>query len=460
MFYQSNIVKKELEMTKMKKLLILSFVCLLSQQAFSLVVRDEFIVDEDQPLHKPHSQEGSSKIKKSITTKPVVHSMAMSSAPKMKQGNEASVKSEIQSTKKHIQLPIALAAGSMAMSSAPKKNLGVEHSTRNEIIPTKKHIEPPISLEQSLKNLDIASGKRATVYSSSDNHGKKSDEIKDTISQQAKKSASPNILTNSTITGFLSNNSKFTIDSVGTTQDDVKKKKESEEKVAHNIITKSSKNITLRDTVAKVNGANQVIKINQEPLLSTKSQLFVHNKSLSDLAPVEHAANIHIATEDDFVKLRYVKKKEIEENAVKKEIVSTYHEAECNAEKKCPKNKYCRGFHCFESHRKHHECDEDDECADDMPCIYGRCDDKAKGSPGGICDKDGDCGDGCCVIEPTIDEHHGICKVKLEEFHQCSPVLFRKIWIGEKPECGPCADGLECVERGIHSSHLICMKKK
>ena len=68
---------------------------------------------------------------------------------------------------------------------------------------------------------------------------------------------------------------------------------------------------------------------------------------------------------------------------------------------------------------------------------------------GAICDKDGDCGDGCCVIEPTIDERHGTCKNKLEEFHQCSPVLFRKVWIGdEKPECGPCADGLECVERG------------
>ena len=53
------------------------------------------------------------------------------------------------------------------------------------------------------------------------------------------------------------------------------------------------------------------------------------------------------------------------------------------------------------------------------------------------------------MIEPTIDERHGTCKNKLEEFHQCSPVLFRKVWIGdEKPECGPCADGLECVERG------------
>ena len=65
-----------------------------------------------------------------------------------------------------------------------------------------------------------------------------------------------------------------------------------------------------------------------------------------------------------------------------KQIVSTHHEAECNEEKKCPKNKYCRNFHCFEAHRKHHECDENDECADDMPCIYGRCDDKPKGSPG------------------------------------------------------------------------------
>lgn len=68
---------------------------------------------------------------------------------------------------------------------------------------------------------------------------------------------------------------------------------------------------------------------------------------------------------------------------------------------------------------------------------------------GTICIKDGDCGGGCCVIEPTITEEHGICKAKLEEFHQCAPVLFRKVWIGdEQPKCGPCANGLECVERG------------
>lgn len=68
--------------------------------------------------------------------------------------------------------------------------------------------------------------------------------------------------------------------------------------------------------------------------------------------------------------------------SINQQIVSTHFEAECNEEKKCPKNKYCRNFHCFEAHRKHHECDENDECADDMPCIYGRCDDKPKGSPG------------------------------------------------------------------------------
>lgn len=85
-----------------------------------------------------------------------------------------------------------------------------------------------------------------------------------------------------------------------------------------------------------------------------------------------------------------------------------------------------------------------------MPCVYGRCDVKAKGTPGTICSADKDCDEeGCCVIEPTIDVQHGICKRRLEEFHQCSPVLFRKVWLGdEKPKCGPCQDGLECVEKG------------
>ena len=303
-------------MCKMRQLLILSLVCLLNQHANSLLVRDEFIVDEDQPLHKPHVQRGISKIKKSITTKPVVRSMAMSSAPK--KSEDSSAKTETQSDKKHIEAPISLVAGSMAMSSAPKKNLDEVTSVKSDIQPTKKHIEPPISLEQSLKNLDIASGKRATVSSS--NKNKKVEESKEATLQESKKSAAPNILTNSTITGFLSNNPKYTIDSVGTTKE-VKKKEDSEEKVAHSTINKMNKNITLRDTVAKVNGANQLIKIDHEPLLSTKSQL-VNNKSLSDSPHVGHAAstNLHVATEDDFVKLRYVKKKEIEENAVKKEV--------------------------------------------------------------------------------------------------------------------------------------------
>ena len=75
---------------------------------------------------------------------------------------------------------------------------------------------------------------------------------------------------------------------------------------------------------------------------------------------------------------------------------------------------------------------------------------------GAFCEKDSECGgEACCVLEPTVDEEHSICKPKLSEFHQCSPILFRKIWIGDhKPECGPCKGGLTCVQRGYVISYL------
>ena len=36
----------------------------------------------------------------------------------------------------------------------------------------------------------------------------------------------------------------------------------------------------------------------------------------------------------------------------------------------------------------------------------------------------------------------------LDEYHQCASILYRKIWVGEKPDCGPCKSGLECVQKG------------
>eukprot|EP00112_Aurelia_sp_Birch-Aquarium-sp1_P025321 Seg836.13 transcript_id=Seg836.13/GoldUCD/mRNA.D3Y31 product="hypothetical protein" protein_id=Seg836.13/GoldUCD/D3Y31 len=146
----------------------------------------------------------------------------------------------------------------------------------------------------------------------------------------------------------------------------------------------------------------------------------------------------------------------------KHEIIGPgYYEPECDDEKKCPDGRYCRMYVCVECHRTKHACTDREQCCNKMECVYGRCEDKPKGSPGAFCHKDKECaGEACCVLEPTVDEEHEICKPKLSEYHQCSPILYRKIWLGDnKPDCGPCKGGLQCVQRGVEGSHEVCMKK-
>eukprot|EP00794_Sanderia_malayensis_P012651 gene12651-13950_t len=149
-------------------------------------------------------------------------------------------------------------------------------------------------------------------------------------------------------------------------------------------------------------------------------------------------------------------------NAQKKQIIGPgYYEPECDDEKKCPDNHYCDHYVCMDCHRSKHACTHRKQCCDNMECIYGRCEDKPKGSPGAFCHKDKDCsGEACCVLEPTVDEEESICKPKLAEYHQCSPILYRKLWIGDnKPDCGPCKGGLKCLQKGNDGSHQVCMKE-
>ena len=309
---------------------------------------DGFIVDDGGS--SSHVQQAISKIK-SVSSKPVVRSMAMSSV----------------------------------MTSMGRKN----NITRNETSEVhlnsgakmaSKHIEPSISLEQSLKNLDLAS-KREEIQTAKKHEGNKEAShltndsslsilpIKANATRSLegakKKSASPNVLTNATITGFLSNNPKFTIDSVGQNNNkdsDAKKKKESKRKSRKTIITS-------RDTVAKVNGDHQILRIANDPMIAANNKdslsALVHNTNINSnkiesssssttdsarrsnnkneeiLNKTESSStvastrsnnkeslvssnkpNIHVATEEDFNKLRYIKRKEIEENAVKKEVLA------------------------------------------------------------------------------------------------------------------------------------------
>ena len=285
---------------------------------------DGFIVDEANTMgHIPKKQEQE--------VKAVVRSMAMSLTPHEDKTSPAS------NTDKHL-------------TTSKKDKLT-------------KHIEPPINLEKSLQNLDQAS-KRTNLLASENSSKMKHNKTQvrvtngaiDEKKKQERKSASPNVLTNSTIIGFLSKDPKYTIDSVGEPQEVKKKdKKDGEEEdtkkkgptgdiaaIKSRKISDTARvnsrvkngNITARDTVAKINGDNhiRVFKGDEDEKAFTARQK-VEANSKGDKNNIEHnnlkkdvkstvsstGGKIHVATEDDFVKLRYVKK-EIEENAVKKEV--------------------------------------------------------------------------------------------------------------------------------------------
>lgn len=139
-------------------------------------------------------------------------------------------------------------------------------------------------------------------------------------------------------------------------------------------------------------------------------------------------------------------------------IVPGYYQAECSEKKPCKEGMYCNVLYCEKCHKLNVACNNNEQCCKGTVCTFGRCEKKSKGDPGTFCEKDTDCKDACCVLEPTINSHLPICKPMLDEYHQCAAILYRKIWIGDKPDCGPCKSGLECTQKGIFASHEICMK--
>jgi len=139
-------------------------------------------------------------------------------------------------------------------------------------------------------------------------------------------------------------------------------------------------------------------------------------------------------------------------------IAPGYYQAECSEKKPCKEGTYCNVLYCEKCHKLNVACNANEQCCKGLVCTFGRCEKKSKGDPGTFCEKDTDCKDACCVLEPTINSHLPICKPMLDEYHQCASILYRKIWVGEKPDCGPCKSGFECVQKGIFGSHEVCMK--
>jgi len=306
------------------------FVLLFVEVEVNVATTDGFIVEEANTMghiSKQHEQ-----------VKAVVRSMAMSLTPHPDSNEQLPVKNQ------------ELISNADSTYNKDKKT-----STKKE---KRKHIEPSIDLKKSLQSLDLASKRTKLVVTENNaetKHNSSHAQVKETSTDakattNKRKSATPNVLTNSTIIGFLSKDPKYTIDSVGKPQD-AKKKKEgvddeetkketadedatiknrtNSNRVGVNMKMKNS-NITARDTVAKIGNHIKVFKGDEEAAKVTKARQHVegdsnkNNTEPNDLkknikSSISSTGKLHFATEDDFVKLRYVKK-EIEENAVKKEV--------------------------------------------------------------------------------------------------------------------------------------------
>jgi len=143
--------------------------------------------------------------------------------------------------------------------------------------------------------------------------------------------------------------------------------------------------------------------------------------------------------------------------------IGSFYSQECNARKKCPKEKYCSKFLCEECLAENMACTGPGQCCEGH-CTYGRCKNVPKKSLGTFCDRHDDCQkDGCCLRVAAVNKYISICKPKLEEFQICGPhspfsyAAIRMAATGaEETMCGPCKDGLKCTRKGIFGELSIC----
>lgn len=177
-----------------------------------------------------------------------------------------------------VKKSMLLSSGSMALGFMPKKKGSVVESFLPTVSGSSLHIKPSISLEKSLKTLDISGQKREILPKPSDskkhnstnntiattrainteaynvgilkgveNIARNSTDDKNATSSVVKKTANLNVITNTSITGFLSKDPKFSIGDVGNQKDkEAVKENESEEKLHKN--TTRSKLIGLKET--------------------------------------------------------------------------------------------------------------------------------------------------------------------------------------------------------------------
>lgn len=146
---------------------------------------------------------------------------------------------------------------------------------------------------------------------------------------------------------------------------------------------------------------------------------------------------------------------------------ASFYSQECNSRKKCPKDKYCVKFLCEDCLQENMACTGKGQCCEGL-CTYGRCRKVPMKSLGTFCDRHDDCNkDGCCLRVPAVNSHYSICKPKLESYQACGPhsefnvaALQMSATGAEDTMCGPCADGLKCMRKGIFEELSLCTSPK
>lgn len=196
----------------------------------------------------------------------------------------------------NVKKSMLVTSGSMALGFMPKTDLSSAkfshlNSTSGSLA---HHIGPSISLEKSLKTLDLSGDKRGILpkapvvplkYNKT-NHTNLHTMLKErnpmkliSNSTGNKSTEKHNVITNSSILGFLSKNPKFSISDVGNQKDDeVVEKNDEEKKSFKSTLRNKISNATNQSSIDKSSsGGIQNITNNEVQLSSKNSKLHLAN---------------------------------------------------------------------------------------------------------------------------------------------------------------------------------------
>lgn len=230
-----------------------------------------------------------------------------------------------------VKKSMLLSSGSMALGFMPKKT---QPSAVEKLIVAAnsgRHLEPSINLEKSLKTLDVSGDKRGILpkppaavkqRNNTNTTAMEVDTLKLGIlkglkaikyggeegnsTTGVKKNATPNVITNSTILGYLSKDPKFSIGDVGNQKEDngVGEKNEGEEKRSRNTNDETTKkNSTIAAPGTRVTSGNSTTdNETQQSSKKTKTKLHLVNAAAFLMPPSEPTLIDHGKLQENAVK--------------------------------------------------------------------------------------------------------------------------------------------------------------